>query len=359
MEDNRQSTAAPGSERIQFTGSGGEYFRIWIVNLALSLVTLGIYSAWAKVRRLQYFYGNTRLAGHAFAYHGQPLAILKGRLIGAAALAVYVGVSRFAPVFGGVIALAFVALVPWVATRARVFQLRMTSFRGVRFDFRRDYGGAYKTLLLAPLLSVLSLGLAFPWAVRLRYRWLIGNSAYGNTDFKLDLGLKPFVIAVYRTMGVALVLVLIGFGFFMLVGAVASILIDDPLDGEQLRRTIWAAMAIGLYVPILIGSYIVLAYWRRSVLNAALPATTVGPLRLHCALSARKLAWIYVTNILGIVVTLGLFTPWARVRSAKYLLESTGYVAEGAVDEFVATQVEQSSALGEEVGELFDVNVEI
>lgn len=35
---------------FSFTGSAGEYFRIWIVNIALSIVTLGIYSAWAKVR---------------------------------------------------------------------------------------------------------------------------------------------------------------------------------------------------------------------------------------------------------------------------------------------------------------------
>src|SRR5262245_53377118 len=74
---------------FQFTASGGEYFRIWIVNLLLTLLTVGIYSAWAKVRRLRYFYGNTSLAGSAFEYHGQPLQILKGRLIALAALIVY------------------------------------------------------------------------------------------------------------------------------------------------------------------------------------------------------------------------------------------------------------------------------
>ena len=64
-----------------FTGSGGEYFRIWIVNLLLSVITLGIYSAWAKVRRLRYFYGHTSVAGGTFGYHASPIAILKGRLI--------------------------------------------------------------------------------------------------------------------------------------------------------------------------------------------------------------------------------------------------------------------------------------
>src|SRR6187402_1366842 len=66
---------------FEFRGDGGEYFRIWIVNLLLTIVTLGIYSAWAKVRRLRYFYGNTYLDGHSFEFHGRPLAILKGRLI--------------------------------------------------------------------------------------------------------------------------------------------------------------------------------------------------------------------------------------------------------------------------------------
>jgi hypothetical protein len=47
---------------IEFTGSGSEYFRIWIVNLLLTLVTFGIYYPWAKVRRLRYFYGNTLVA---------------------------------------------------------------------------------------------------------------------------------------------------------------------------------------------------------------------------------------------------------------------------------------------------------
>src|SRR4249920_2104751 len=63
-------------DRMSFSGTGPEYFRIWIVNLALTIATLGIYSAWAKVRRLQFFYRHTRLAGAGFDYHGDPIALL-------------------------------------------------------------------------------------------------------------------------------------------------------------------------------------------------------------------------------------------------------------------------------------------
>src|SRR5690349_18799843 len=76
-------------EQLQFTGSGGSYFGIWIVNLLLSIITLGIYSAWAKVRRLQYFYRHTELAGSGFDFHGSPTRILLGRIIALAMVILY------------------------------------------------------------------------------------------------------------------------------------------------------------------------------------------------------------------------------------------------------------------------------
>ena len=74
-----QATRTDFDKNIQyfhFTGTGGEYFRIWIVNLILSILTLGIYSAWAKVRTNRYFYGNTQVGNTGFEYHAKPLAIL-------------------------------------------------------------------------------------------------------------------------------------------------------------------------------------------------------------------------------------------------------------------------------------------
>ncbi|HXI78282.1 MAG TPA: DUF898 family protein, partial [Steroidobacteraceae bacterium] len=78
-ESPAQTPASHPPEQLRFTGSGAEYFGIWIVNLLLTIVTLGIYSAWAKVRRLQYFYRNTEIAGSSFVFHGSPVRILIGR----------------------------------------------------------------------------------------------------------------------------------------------------------------------------------------------------------------------------------------------------------------------------------------
>src|SRR5688572_20741131 len=127
-------SAAPSAQSQQralipfeFRGSGSEYFRIWIVNLLLTIVTLGIYSAWAKVRRLRYFYGNTYLDGHSFEYHGLPMQILKGRLIVAAVYVVFVIFNNVAPILSMVVLLPLIFFgMPWIIVRARLFQMRMS-----------------------------------------------------------------------------------------------------------------------------------------------------------------------------------------------------------------------------------------
>jgi uncharacterized protein DUF898 len=95
-------------EPFRFTGTGGEYFRIWIVNVMLSVVTLGIYSAWAKVRRLQYFYRHTRISSTSFDYHGKPLALLKGRILASCLFGGYYAASAISPA-AGVVAFAMLA----------------------------------------------------------------------------------------------------------------------------------------------------------------------------------------------------------------------------------------------------------
>ena len=120
---------------FRFTGSGSDYFRIWIVNLLLSVLTLGIYSAWAKVRRLRYFYGHTSVDGGAFGYHASPVAILKGRLIAYAVIATLFVVSQVAPLVASVLYLPLVVLMPIVLVRAFRFRAANSSYRGIRFGF--------------------------------------------------------------------------------------------------------------------------------------------------------------------------------------------------------------------------------
>ena len=60
--------ARPGEvvEPFRFTGEAGEYFRIWIVNTFLAIVTFGLWSPWAKIRKRRFFLRHTWVAGANF-----------------------------------------------------------------------------------------------------------------------------------------------------------------------------------------------------------------------------------------------------------------------------------------------------
>src|SRR5450755_3998184 len=110
MDENSAHTPQP----VRFSGSGAEYFGIWIVNLLLTIVTLGIYSAWAKVRRLQYFYRHTELAGSSFDFHGSPTRILIGRLIALMMFIAYNFSVRLQSRMTIVIVLGLAIIMPWL-----------------------------------------------------------------------------------------------------------------------------------------------------------------------------------------------------------------------------------------------------
>ena len=141
-----------GRHAFSFTGTGAEYFGIWIVNNFLSLITLGIYSPWATVRNRRYFYGNTLLAGHVFDFHGSPVAILKGRLIALILLlAIYSG-DLIHIVVSRVVFLVVVAAFPWILVKTLRFRLSNTSYRSLRFGYEVGLATVYKRLF--PLVVV-------------------------------------------------------------------------------------------------------------------------------------------------------------------------------------------------------------
>lgn len=180
--DSQEQQALP----LEFTGSGSEYFRIWIVNCILTVMTLGIYSAWAKVRRLQYFYQNTALDGSAFDYHGNPKSILKGRIIAFALLAAYKIAFEFSLLIGGFIALLLLLLMPWFVRQTLRFRMHNSSYRGLRFHFNGSTRQAYAALFL-PLLLFGALSWAF-------FYFTAGTPA-------LMLLLPFFMLALYLSLG--------------------------------------------------------------------------------------------------------------------------------------------------------------
>ena len=338
------SSADETTYTVEFTASAGEYFRIWIVNLALTILTLGIYSAWAKVRKKRYFYGHTLIDGDSFDYRANPLSILKGRIIAVVLFAAYTFGGKISPVLGGIAALVLLFAMPWLIVRSLAFNAHNSAYRNIRFNFRGAYGEPLKLIIGGGLLVIISLGIGYPYLKARLVRFAARNHDYGTTSFEL----RDIVGSFYRVYLWALGLVILG---FVVLGMVAG--------GLGAFKNMRGGFS-GLFVVFMIASYaiylLVYAYVHAHTTNVTWNALTIGPLRFESALRGRDLAGLYLVNILAIIVTLGLATPWAVVRTMRYRAQKTTLVAAGSLADFVAAESGSVSATGEEVGEMFDID---
>jgi uncharacterized membrane protein YjgN (DUF898 family) len=244
MMDNVMEQEIQQKHTLNFTGSGSEFFKIWIVNIVLSIVTLGVYSAWAKVRTQRYFYGNTLLNDSPFEYHATPMQILIGRIIALVLLVVYIVASETSPITAGVVLVLLLVMTPWIVYRSIRFNARMTSHRNVRFNFNGLTLPFYKYMFLYPIiplvvllllvvllgylgvspevvgvftaLAVLSLYVTFPWVQRNITEYVMNHYTYGQGQFSTSPPLSTR--KYYMRYFVAILLFLL---VFVIVGGVS------------------------------------------------------------------------------------------------------------------------------------------
>lgn len=333
-ENMEGSGHATGSERLRFSfqGKGGEYFRIWIVNLLLSIVTLGIYSAWAKVRRKRYFYLNTHLNGRNFDYLADPVKILFGRILVVGFLGFSFLLEQLYPMASFVFSILFLLLFPWIIVRSLVFNARNSSYRNIRFAFHGTVWGAAKAYILWPLAGMLTLGLLWPHAVFKQHQYLVTASAYGKTAFDFNNTpkayyrmflslLPPFLIALVVMAGTAYLMPLL------------------------------------LFLPMAVLYLFVLAWYAVNSTNILFNAVRLSSHSFEARLMVFEYMLILGVNSLLTVLTLGFFHPWAKVRIASYRAEKMALLATGSLDAFVAGEEKKVASLGEEAADFLDFDL--
>jgi len=319
------------TKEFTFTGSGKEYFRIWIVNLCLTIATIGIYSAWAKVRRLQYFHRNTQLGGAVFDFHGDPVAILKGRILAIGLVSGYQYAFGFSKSVGIGIVCVLVMILPWLMRSALRFRMRNTSYRGLRFNFGGSSGGAYLTffpiVLLFFLPSVL-LALDPTYVKFIGYMFLLyllwplmnaqikryqhGHLEYGSSRaiyfVKNSQFLKPYFFAA-----------LIGIAGMFVAGILTAMLIRG---GAAFSKSI-------LHTVIEIGAMVIFAYFaylltgpylQTRIYNIVWNNTRFPNVDIHSDLRAKAYIKLQLVNTILTLLSLGLFRPFAVVRTYEYRL---------------------------------------
>ncbi|RIH81978.1 Inner membrane protein YjgN [Meiothermus luteus] len=348
-----QPPAGPQTYRLEFRGRAEEFFRIWIVNIVLSVLTLGVYYAWAKVRARRYLYANTYLAGHPFEYLAEPLPILRGNLVVAAGLGLYYFANNLYPELGFLVVAGGFALLPWVIHQTLRFTAHNSAYRGIRFGFQGSLREAYFQYFWLGLLAFITLGLATPY-VRFRQRQYIYNHiAYGATRSRFTGQLGFFWSVYLKAVGLALLLYL-GVGLLaVLVFGAGAVLV--PLPGADLLALL-AVLALSLLA--LSALVVVQQYLYVRLTNHTWNHTTLGPLRLRARLRVRDLTWISLTNLLAVVLTLGLAIPWAKVRYLRHVLEHLLLQSEAELDDLVAAGgPDRVASLGEAATDILGLEI--
>lgn len=340
------------NSKILFSGQAGEYFGIWIVNILLSILTLGIYSAWAKVRTQQYFYGHTKIENQSFRYLATPMQILRGRIIAVVLFGSYFALASMMPAVAAAFAIAMIFVSPWLIVQSLKFNMRVTSYRNVRFAFHGTYGGAFKYFILLPVLAAFTLYLAMPWALRKIDAYIVGNTSYGGKKFSVNTDTSTYYIAALTAFAVAVGI--------MTVFIIASVVISFAAGAVE-------ASSSG---SVVVGFLAIVAYWFVFMLTGAIYHTAIrnhlfnnsqidGVVRFNSSMKTGAYLVLTMTNLLAMMFTLGLAYPWAKIRTAAYKAQTLALTIEPAADKLVDEAQQENSSFGEEAAGLFDVDVSL
>jgi uncharacterized membrane protein YjgN (DUF898 family) len=374
------------SQSFQFRGEAAEYFRIWIVNLFLSIVTLGIYSAWAKVRNKQYFYGNTMVAGSAFEYSADPIMILKGRLLVVAILLLFSLFTVYYPLLDLIYYPLFFLILPWLVLRGLMFNARYSSYRNLHFAFVSGLGRTYAVVLglglITPMLIILAsysllgpvldvgqgagsrswvvfilgatlLSLFIWWVLSSYYlqHYYVNHSHYSRLSFAMMASLKQFFIFFsIAALGFSIALILfLSFKFSVDAG--------DFLIDLELTYTLIVVSIMLLYLRTYLKVRVFNQVWGMTRLMDAADQPPTQLMSFHTELKVNPLFFVYLTNIIASSISLGLLIPWARVRLARYQINRMTLLMHGDLDRIITDEKMKVGSFGGEMGDLLDIDI--
>lgn len=326
-----------------FHGSGGSLFGIHLINALLTLVTLGIYYFWAKVRVRRYLFSQTEFAGDRFSYHGNARELMIGVMKATLVFGLpYVALRNIGPFFGSAADvtvslqvaawLLVLVFIPVATVGARRYRLTRTSWRGIRFSFHGTAWEFMKLWFSGHALTYLSLGLYYPYFSTRKHAFLITHSYFGSEPFKFTGNgsrlFRPFLAAYLLAAVCSGVVALITYS------GTQSMLVESMKDiGESASP---AAGIIAVVVGLIAGAFILrLLLVPYSVVEQRYfwEQTSIGSARFKLPITMWPYVKLKLVNLLLALCTLGLAWPWITIRNLRFI---TDHVTLTGVQDFDA-----------------------
>jgi uncharacterized membrane protein YjgN (DUF898 family) len=383
------------AHRLRFTGSGATYFRVWIVNVLLSIVTLGFYTPWARRRTAQYFYGHTLVAGSPLEFTAQQKRMVLGFLV----LVLLTITYRLAANTGQDLAVSLLLLggallAPLIWGSAQRFRLANTRWRGLRLHFAASWSEVYRaswpvfafalvwigvflgaqalvpeqfadiardrgtpapfpTDAALPMLGLVLLGLVLSvlCVIRLEFnysRLRVQRAQVGNEPGRWKPVYMDFVKLWMATLGVFVLSILALCLLFSLVimlamgGAAVSMSDFKPRNLGLGIFVLILLLMLGGLMTLVLATAPARAYREAALFKLTWNHIGVSQVaRFKCRLPVRGYVWLRLRNMLLTLLTLGLFRPFAMASEYRMKVDSVTLHVKGGVDQLRGQLLQQ------------------
>lgn len=307
------------SRRLNFLGNARTLFGIHLLNVFLTIITLGIYYFWGKIKIRKYMYSQSEFEGDRFEFVGTGGELLLGfikaaLLIGLLAFGIEFGKHVYPSVYteiagGLVIYLVILLFTPIALVLTQRYRFSRTSWRYIRFSFRGKIQSFLKIYIPGLILTTITLGIYYYYLHHKTRKYLVNHAYFGDTKFSYD-------------------------------GEV------NALFGKFIKAIILSLFTIGIYW-----------FWFAAERNNYYWShTKFANARFRLNIKGFEYFRLKSLNLLLIIFTLGLAYPFVMIRDIRFLFERLRL--EGDLDLFDIMQDARSpSAFGEEVADILDLDL--
>lgn len=353
MEEDNKSSA------FQFYGNWGDFLKIAIVNLFLTIITLGIYRFWATTREREYLWSQTQFIDEKLEWTGKGMELFIGAVMVGILLVLPITILQFvaqgaimqdspglaiAIIFG--LFLFIYYLIGLAYFRALRYRLGRTYWRGIRGGSDEPgfkYGISY---IWKNILGIIPIYLLVPWSMISLWNERWNHMSFGAHKFQSNAQWQDLMkryLLFYLVPFLAVIA-----GIYVSVNTAIS---DSGLP--EGNRTIFGGLALILILFYITLPIVALMFYSKYFRVA------VSGLRLHNLefdFKARSLDWIilFVGNVLLVVLTLGIGYIMIPYRNWKFFITHMEAYGEVNLDDLTQSTTERSKH-GEGLLDAFDV----
>ena len=352
---------------LVYDGRIGELYRIFVVNLLLTIVTLGVWRFWATTRIRRYLWSRTSSGGERFEYDGTGGQLFVGFLIAiglvvalfVVAILLSISLRAISPILSLLpIILVYVAiavLACGAVFSAQRYRLNHTIWRGIR-------GGMEGSMFTYGLRAVgYYLAAAFTFYQLLPWAWLrlterrVNASAFGTLRFSCHCRASKVYLRFLVTFLGVVVLGCAVFGTFAWFERPLFALMTQQHD-RFAQQILMRRLTIPLFAAYLVfglGTTLISASFQAAFYRHLTSNTALGALRFSSDVVTMDLVKITVGNVLILVVTLGFGLPIIIHRNARF--STTHLLAAGALDlDQIGQSAQRVSRFGEGMFQALD-----